>query len=305
MKIVYQTSAEICDNCDPMEHIERIGRICYKSEDKITEGSAAKFISMLYDNNHMAMLEHYRFIYRVSKSIYDAIVRAKSHYDIYIETTNITQRLISTSARGLIDAIDIIEDDYGAIAACCAIIKQIVADYGCMELFGSKYTALDQPTALVRVDQYKLTGVELTNHGWHSVLFRTDRGVTHELVRHRPASFAQESTRYCNYSNDKYDNEITVIALPSDCDRSYSIWKETCEKCEESYIDMINNGVSAQIARSVLPTCVKANIVVTATNKEWQHIINLRWHGKTGKPHPQMKQLMGILRNSCDWAAAM
>jgi thymidylate synthase (FAD) len=302
MKIVSQNAVEIY-NSDPMKHIESIGRICYKSEDQITDTSAPLFVKRMNDNKHLAMLEHFRFIYGVSKPIYEAICRSITDYDSFISATSDAygNYKVSMSARSLIDAIENIDDDFGAIAACAAIIKQIVYDYKCPELFGNKYTELNQST-LKLIKQDELSGEEVMWHGWHSALFTTDRGVTHELVRHRPASFAQESTRYCNYAKS---DEICVIMPPIDDASASAMWRASCEFAEKSYMAMIAIGTKPQIARSVLPTCTKADIVMTCTNAEWQHVMDLRFHGKTGAPHPQMKAIMGILRENCDWAGEM
>ena len=136
-------------------------------------------------------------------------------------------------------------------------------------------------------------------HAWYSILFTCDRGVTHEMVRHRDASFAQESTRYCNYSQGKYGNEITVIEPMFWAEDSieYEIWKKTCENIEGAYMQLINAGAVPQQARSILPNSTKAEIVITAQIYEWEHIFNLRVHGTTGAPHPQIRQVMAPAYN--------
>lgn len=133
----------------------------------------------------------------------------------------------------------------------------------------------------------------MLEHFSFSVLFTVDRGISHEIVRHRMASFAQESTRYCNYSKDKFGNEITVI---KPCDfmfttDSYIKWVQSCEAAESAYIYLINNGEPAQDARAVLPNSLKTEIVMTANIREWRHFFKLRASGTTGKPHPQMLEV--------------
>lgn len=126
-----------------------------------------------------------------------------------------------------------------------------------------------------------------------SVRFICDRGVSHELVRHRIASFSQESTRYCNYSKDKHNNEITFIE-PCFWERQtphYFEWIDTMEILEESYLRMIKNGAQPQQARAVLPNSLKTEIVMTCNLREWRHFFKLRALGTTGKPHPQMLEL--------------
>lgn len=121
----------------------------------------------------------------------------------------------------------------------------------------------------------------MLEHGGLTVRFVCDRGVSHELVRHRMASFAQESTRYCNYSKDKFGNELTFVMptlYQNDFmdDEAWNCWVETMKKCEESYMKLIKMGVSPQMARSVLPNSLKTEVVVTANWREWRHILSLR-----------------------------
>jgi len=122
-----------------------------------------------------------------------------------------------------------------------------------------------------------------------TIRFVCDRGVSHELVRHRLASFSQESTRYCNYAKDKFGNEITVIEPPGMTAEARKFWVWGVEGAEKAYLGMIADGCSAQIARSVLPTCLKTEIVVTANVREWRHILRLR---TAPVAHPQMRELM-------------
>ena len=126
-----------------------------------------------------------------------------------------------------------------------------------------------------------------------SVLFICDRGVSHEIVRHRMASFAQESTRYCNYSKGKFGGEITFIRpydMPSDS-TEFGIWESAMSAAENSYMELIKNGISPQMARSVLPNSLKTELVMTANLREWRHFLNLRAAGSTGAPHPQMLEV--------------
>ena len=133
----------------------------------------------------------------------------------------------------------------------------------------------------------------MLEHEKISVKFIVDRGVSHELVRHRMASYAQESTRYCNYSKDKFGNEITVIKpcfLDEDTE-NYRIWKSSCEAAEKAYFAMLDNDATPQEARSVLPNSLKTEICMTANLREWRHFFKLRALGITGKPHPQILEV--------------
>lgn len=172
---------------DEIQRIEYAGRTCYKSEDKITDDSAKKFVGNLIKRGHEAMLEHSSL----------------------------------------------------------------------------------------------------------SIKFICDRGVSHELVRHRLASFAQESTRYCNYSKDKFGNELTFIRpcfLESGTD-PYIYWENAMSDVEMYYFAMLGGGCTPQEARSVLPNSIKTEVVMTANYREWRHFFWLRAARKTGPAHPQMEEL--------------
>lgn len=132
----------------------------------------------------------------------------------------------------------------------------------------------------------------MLEHEHISVKFICDRGVSHEIVRHRLASYAQESTRYCNYSSGKHGNEITVIEpfFFKEGTPEYYAWYSACEFSERMYMGLLNMGRSPQEARSVLPNSLKTEIVVTMNLREWIHFFNLRVLGTTGAPHPQIKE---------------
>ena len=123
-----------------------------------------------------------------------------------------------------------------------------------------------------------------------TVIITCDRGVTHEIVRHRIGSYSQESTRYCNYGKEKFGEEITVIK-PFFYDQGtekYSHWSRTCHSAEHRYLSLIDKESTAQEARSVLPNSLKTEIVVTFNMREWRHFFKLRC---SAKAHPQMRQV--------------
>lgn len=134
-------------------------------------------------------------------------------------------------------------------------------------------------------------------HAAITVRFVCDRGVSHELVRHRLASFSQESTRYCNYGKGKFGEEITVIDIrggfPAMTLRSYNAWAALCREAEIQYFEMLEAGSSPQEARSVLPNSLKTEVVMTANPREWWHIFKLRC---SIQAHPQMREVMLPLR---------
>lgn len=134
-------------------------------------------------------------------------------------------------------------------------------------------------------------------HGAITVKFICDRGVTHELVRHRIASFSQESTRYCNYSKDKFGNELTFIdprgGFPEMSDEEYVVWATAMVNAETAYFHMLDLGSKAQLARDVLPNSLKTEIVMTTNPREWRHVFKLRC---AEAAHPQMREVMLPLR---------
>ena len=118
-----------------------------------------------------------------------------------------------------------------------------------------------------------------------------DRGVSHELVRHRLCSFSQESTRYVSYDKGKFGSEITVI-LPcfwDDTDLKLARWQKAMQDAEDAYMSLMAEGASPQEARSVLPNSLKTEVVMTANLREWRHIFKLR---TSQAAHPQMREIM-------------
>lgn len=147
-------------------------------------------------------------------------------------------------------------------------------------------------------DSYKKFIKGLISRGHESVLehcsvtvrFICDRGVSYEIVRHRLASYSQESTRYCNYSGDQFGNEITVIK-PCFWEKgsvNYNIWYYGCQAAENAYIQLLQNGAAPQQARSVLPNSLKTEVVMTANIREWRHFFKLRC---SKAAHPQMQEV--------------
>jgi thymidylate synthase (FAD) len=130
-----------------------------------------------------------------------------------------------------------------------------------------------------------------------SVRIICDRGVSHELVRHRPASYTQESTRYCNYAKGKFDGELTFIKpcfWQNTKSTEYEIWKNVMNQCEKDYIRLIEIGATPQEARSILPNSLKTEILVTMNLREWRHFFTLR---TAQASHPQMREITIPLLN--------
>lgn len=135
-------------------------------------------------------------------------------------------------------------------------------------------------------------------HFSFSVKFTCDRGVTHEIVRHRVASYCQESTRYCNYANDKFGSEITVIKplYLEPGTLGYDAWFMACQTAEGAYFDLLDWGCSPQEARAVLPNSLKTEIIMTANLREYRHFFKLRC---AKAAHPQMREVANMLLKMC------
>lgn len=123
-----------------------------------------------------------------------------------------------------------------------------------------------------------------------SVRLICDRGVTHEIVRHRIASYSQESTRYCNYAKDKFGNEITFIKpfFWAEDSETYQIWLAQMQQIEDAYLKLIDLGATPQEARSILPNSLKTEIIVTMNLREWRHFFKLR---TASGAHPQIREI--------------
>ena len=259
------------------KQIEGVGRVCYKSEDKIAEGTAKAFVDRMIKSGHGAMLEHGTVYLKVFNVIENSelIDKYKSNkYSVVKEGTEVY------NCHG-----DIL---YGS-CKCITTNYRVLVENGWLD--DLKYIC--KPTEF---HEKRIT-----------VHFVCDRGVSHEFVRHRVMSFAQESTRYCNYSKDKFGNELTFIQpcwLDDERLKLYgpyhtvirdksleSIFIASLNNAEKDYIDLIDLGWKPQEARAVLPNSLKTELVVTGFTSDWNHFFDLRARGTTGAPHPQAKEL--------------
>jgi thymidylate synthase (FAD) len=168
------------------------------------------------------------------------------------------------------------------------IIKQL--DRIARKCYKSEDDKKKTPEELVAL-LIKQDHVPMLDHRIISVDITTDRGVTHELVRHRiGVAYAQESTRYCNYSKDKFGNEISVINPIRHFKtlEAFDVWSKCMDQCQESYLKLIELGETPQMARNVLPNSLKTEIVVTMSITAWRHFFYRR---ASKKAHPQMREL--------------
>lgn len=280
----------------PEKFIEMVGRTCYKSEDKITDDSAAKFVSGLIKRGHEAMLEHWNLVFKTTENYYNDIFKDYStmmHNRAFLKFTETYDRIcypyvISANIRAWRDFAKAAIVDHTYLPY---YLYGIVKNY---PLFFPEYQDyvpnIFKTNILTPISVSDLTDSERKVHQNVTVKFVCDRGVSHELVRHRVASFAQESTRYCNYSKDKFGNEITVVR-PSWCkegDEFYDIWRGGCAENEETYFAMLREGATPQEARSVLPNSLKTEVVMTMNLDGWYHFFDLRC---ANDAHPDMQEV--------------
>lgn len=317
MKLVYPGHKYIShEGLTPQQFVEKIGRICYKSTDKITEDSAKKFVDNLIKNKHFAMLEHETVYVEVSnrtlKNLIGQLYRNRMEpnflhitYDYDCQRENmedVRYSIISGNIRSFYDifirtSTSQMCPDWNKLLSLFQVeypwaYSSISSEY--VEDTWQDSTRILNRKAFIDYCKYIDNDQLLFHHLTHSTLFTCDRGVSHELVRHRPCNFAQESTRYCNYSKDKFGNEISFInpLFYKDKPDLYGIWRTLCLASESAYFTLLQKGSTPQEARDVLPQSLKTEIVITATEEEWQHIVDLRSKGTTGKPHPQMVEIM-------------
>ena len=173
------------------------------------------------------------------------------------------------------------------------IISEAMSNCYRAELNATPKTPQEMVEKAIRIGHYSVV-----EHVSVSVDIICDRGVTHELVRHRLASYSQESTRYCNYSGDKFGRELTFIYpswthIPEAMDsRKYAIWEDALRIAEVRYMEMLDAGATPQEARAVLPNSLATKIAMTANLREWAHIFKLRCDLPA---HPDMRQVMKMI----------
>lgn len=285
MKLI-ESSVQIIEEKDPYKMIELAGRTCYKSEDKITENSTKEFVDRMIKLGHGAMLEHGTIYLKIDKTEDGHLPPAR----LYWSDGNHKKY---TKVR-----------KHGNSIYVTTNLRVIVENNRLDDL------------------QYQ---VEPTEHHEKRITakFICDRGVSHEFVRHRVFSFAQESTRYCDYSKDKFRNDITYI-IPSWLDLpegKYSNWDndwcdvselkllypevdnlsdpancflQSIKNAEYYYFMLINRGWKPQQARQVLPNATKTELVMTGFESDWEHFFELRC---SGAAHPDAKKLADELKS--------
>ncbi len=146
--------------------------------------------------------------------------------------------------------------------------------------------------------KYIVSELEENHEKRYTIRVITNMQVSHELVRHRQFSYAMESSRYCNYGKDKFNNELTFIYpnwLKNSNFQTQMIWLRQMERVEYDYLALLKEGWKPEQAAQVLPKATKTELVITGTETQWKHWLNLRFYEKTGKVHPQMKELATLV----------
>lgn len=281
-------SFEIWDQQGGLEgiykQIERAGRVCYKSEDKITETSAKEFVERMIKSGHGAMLEHGTVYLKAKTTIYGGMGSEIIECPLYKYSEN---------------PYSVVKKDN----ECFPDYLYVTTNYRVLVENGW----IDDLKHLCEPTEFHEKRV--------TVKFICDRGVSHEFVRHRVFSFAQESTRYCNYSKDKFGSEITYILPPwvderqlgeqssqelliqignlsnptytqEDLNELYFLFG--LASSEVQYFNLVNNGWKPQEARAVLLNSLKTELVMTGFTKDWEHFFKLR---DAGSAHPQAREL--------------
>lgn len=257
-----------------LKHIELCGRTCYKSEDRITEDSCHKFVAMLRKHAHGAMLEH---------------------GTVYLTVPNYLRLLIDREDK-LSKSFDVLKNNQ------YTRINDVIAEDGdvrnCFSYITTNYRVIVENDLEDFMNKYETECTD--NHAKRRTFKITcNRGASHEFVRHRVFSFAQESQRYVNYSKDKFGKEIKVIEPNvlsfNSCDdmSSYLVWRKVCEDAENAYFWLLENGATPQEARDVLPNATATELIMTGFESDWYHFFMLRC---AKDAHPQAQEIANIIK---------
>ena len=261
-----------------LKFIEIAGRTCYKSEDKITEDSAEGFVRKLIKAGHLAMVEHSNFVVRTNNSFTPAYIA------------------LMTEQLGKYINVKVWKDHIyvgGSLTAWAQVTMEIryaTVLVPFVDIYGALF---DQSMVKIHSSWEVCPHDEIPKElHRYSAKFICDRGVSHELVRHRPCSFAQESTRYVNYGGKDMEF-IEPDEFEGWVDLTQARFKEACKMSRRYYNDLLKYGdLKPQQARAVLPNALKTEIVVTTDAAEWEHIRKLR----TAKSaHPDMQRVMNMM----------
>lgn len=285
------------DEPNPLKKIEVAGRTCYKSDSEFTDETAIKFFDRMSNSGHYAMLEHGEATFELlgmKEGELDSEFRAIP----YIRTSYKPNRWYVTMTCSHMVGPNVVYSNISKLAKELFFrMRDMFLTYYLngmndkvlvTQINGIQIKMLKDVTEIVDFNE-----ADLKLHKSETFKFIVDRAVSHELVRHRQ-SVAQESQRYCNYSKNKFGNEITFVT-PHDwdtwSDEERSIFEFSLVESEKNYMKLINLGKLPQDARRVLPNATKTEVILTMPIGRWEHFINLRSKGTTGAPHPDMKRV--------------
>ena len=268
MKLI-ESKVEVIEQQPGLEgvykQIELAGRTCYKSEDKITEDSAKGFVDRMIGSKHGAMLEHGTVYLKVNVK-YDNEEKCwpipQNFFPFFFERNKYSK------------------------------VRKVEAGDLCSWYVTTNLRVIVENNLLSCLE-YICAPTEMHDKRI-AARFTCDRGVSHEIVRHRVMSFAQESQRYVGYDKDKFGNEVVFIK-PHWYDEEFPAcltWVEALKESEKKYLELREAGLKPQDARGVLPNATKTEIVVTGFESDWEHFFSLR-SPKAGAqgPHPDMAKL--------------
>ena len=292
--IVVDPGYEIQDELDQASLVVRLeacGRICYKSEEKISSDSALPFVKKIAAHGHNSVMEMAVVTLGVqcTDEQFTELLAIEPKY-LFLDKHG-SELLITGSIRTF-------RELYGR-AADVALVAAMVAFQAekhpyLFEGVWSRDTGEADPSIAVRKleleEVEKLPAELLLRHRYVGVMFTTNRAVTHEIVRHRPCSYLQESQRYCRYSHDKFGNQVTFIKpmFYEEGSEEYSLWQQAMEETEKIYLTLLETS-TPQAARTVLPNSCKTEIIVYCNLEEWKHIFRLR---TTKAAEPSMREIM-------------
>lgn len=301
MKII-KPNVELIEEDNPLKMIELAGRTCYKSENNITCASYKAFVNKMIKSGHTAMLEHgiYHF-----KTYSDNMFKAFGLVIKYKTINN--QRPYKNDQYSFINITSVLSDkDTGMYRIILSVNLRAILETKIAEFDRETSTLIFKDSELDRdgftifndFDYYKhlLTPEEIDTHTYTTMRFTCDRGVSHELVRHRKFSFAQESTRYVNYAQRGL-SFVRPANFDNWTDNQKGCFISSCDIAESNYDYMIENKATPQQARALLPNAIKTEVVVTGNCYAWNLFFNLRC---AKDAHPDMQEVANMAKQLYD-----
>jgi len=288
----YEILDDYFQNGQVLEQIERCGRVCYKSEDRITPESAIPFVKGIIKRGHESVIEMANFVLDVSSDSPQDFCRFFTVIPRFCQASMLSDRhfIISGNPRSFRDLARKFPD----ISLVATIRKEL--EKGFPIFFQDIETSSSVPDSKIAVRVLSPGEIDslrpdlLVRHRAVLVHITVNRAVTHELVRHRVASYLQESQRYCRYGENRFGNEVTFIrpCFYREGSTEYRMWEHAMTEAERVYLKLLEKS-SPQAARTVLPNSCKTEIMVHATLEEWQHILRLR---TSRAADPSMREIM-------------